>query len=287
MLLEIMKAQVSNKSADTCADISIGHFLFIIIACIFILSYPFINQRVKQSVSMSDARLYPGLGGVFQKLASQDGSFSVKDDELFFSFNMIERQELNGWIVIFSKEDPKKILENEKTASYQPVIIFAEKELYISQPQHGFKLSSSYKPLGFFSSSEIKKITNNKSEMILYVKAFLNSASNSEVPHAIFTMLLVVALQYLLLVFVIAALLCFSKIKAIPNTRLEKISHLWPSLRIVATISFLPSIVVAIISYFNSSFGMSLGWVIFSLILGVRAIVIYMQRIKSKSVVNL
>lgn len=287
MLLEIVKAQVSNKSADTCADISIGHMITIVIACIFILSYPFINQRVKQSVAMSDPRLYPGLGGVFQKLANQEGSFTVKDDMMFFSFNMIERQELNGWIVIFSKQDPKKLLENEATASYQPVIIFGEKELYISQPQHGFKLSSSYKPLGFFSSSEIKKITNNKSDMILYVKAFLNSASNSEVPNAIFTMLLVVALQYLLLVVVISALLCFSKIKAIDNTRLEKVSHFFPSLKIVSTISFLPAIIVALISYFNSSFGMSLGWVIFSLILGVRAIVIYMQRIKSKSVATL
>ena len=77
MLLEIFKAQVSNKSAEACANISIWQLIFLIISSIFIISYPFINQRVKQSVTMSDARLYPGLGGVLQDIGKLDATFSV------------------------------------------------------------------------------------------------------------------------------------------------------------------------------------------------------------------
>lgn len=286
-LLEVFKAQVSNKSAEACADISILLLIFIIISSIFIISYSFINQRVKQSVTMADARLYPGLGGVLQDIGKLDASFSINDEKLMYSFNMPERFESNGWIVYFTKDNPEEIIENEQTASYQPIIIFSEDTLFISQPHHQIRLSSKYNSLGFFTSNELKKVIGNKAEMVNFTKAFLFSASVAETPISIVQMVGLMAIQYLFYIVVAALLLSMSRLKAMKGTNLERISKFLPSLKIVTSIGLLPAIIVALVSYFNSSFGMSFGWVIFCLIVGVRTMIIYMKRVRSKSVAEL
>lgn len=286
-LLEIFKAQVSNKSAEACADISILQLLFVVLASIFIISYSFVNQRVKQSVTMADARLYPGLGGVLQDIGKLDASFSVNDNKLMYSFNMPERIESNGWIVRFTKKTADEVLAEEKTASYQPIIVFSEEDVFISQPTHQIRLSSKYNSLGFFSSNELRKVIGNKAEMVNFTKAFLFSASVAETPMAILQMIGLMAIQYLFYVVVAAVLLSMSRIKAMKGTNLERISRFLPSLKIVTTLGLLPAVIVALVSYFNSSFGMSFGWVIFCLIVGVRTMIIYMQRIRSKSVAEL
>ena len=287
MLLEIFKAQVSNKSAETCADISIWQLIFLIIASIFIISYSFVNQRVKQSVTMADARLYPGLGGVLQDIGKLDATFSVNDDKLMYSFNMPERLESNDWIVRFTKKEASDVLAEERTAAYQPVIIFSEDGLLISQPQHQIVLSSNYKSLGFFSANELRKVIGNKTEMVTFTKSFLFSAAVAGTPIAILQMVGLMALQYGFYIIVASFLLSMSRIRAMKGTNLERISKFLPSLKIVTTLGFLPSIVVALISYFNSSFGMSFGFVVFCLIVGVRTMIIYMKRIRSKSVAEL
>lgn len=287
MLLEIFKAQVSNKSAEACADISIWQLIFLIIASIFIISYSFVNQRVKQSVTMADARLYPGLGGVLQDIGKLDATFSVNDDKLMYSFNMPERFESNDWIVRFTKKEASDVLAEERTAAYQPVIIFSEDGLLISQPQHQIVLSSNYKSLGFFSANELRKVIGNKTEMVTFTKSFLFSAAVAGTPIAILQMVGLMALQYGFYIIVASFLLSMSRIRAMKGTNLERISKFLPSLKIVTTLGFLPSIVVALISYFNSSFGMSFGFVVFCLIVGVRTMIIYMKRIRSKSVAEL
>lgn len=292
MLLEIFKAQVSNKSAEACANISIWQLIFLIISSIFIISYPFINQRVKQSVTMSDARLYPGLGGVLQDIGKLDATFSVNavnDNEykLMYSFNMPERFESNGWIVRFTKKSAEETLAEEKTASYQPIIIFSEDGLLINQPQHQIKLSTKYNALGFFSASELRKVIGSKAEMVTFTKSFLFSAAVAGTPIAILQMVGLMALQYAFYVVVAAFLLSMSRLRAMKGTNLERISKFLPSVKIVATLGFLPSIIVALLSYFNSSFGMSFGWVVFCLIVGVRTMIIYMKRVRSKSVAEL
>ena len=287
MLLEIFKAQVSNKSAEACADISIWQLIFLIIASIFIISYSFVNQRVKQSVTMADARLYPGLGGVLQDIGKLDATFSVNDDKLMYSFNMPERLESNDWIVRFTKKEASDVLAEERTAAYQPVIIFSEDGLLISQPQHQIVLSSNYKSLGFFSANELRKVIGNKTEMVTFTKSFLFSAAVAGTPIAILQMVGLMALQYGFYIIVASFLLSMSRIRAMKGTNLERISKFLPSLKIVTTLGFLPSIVVALISYFNSSFGMSFGFVVFCLIVGVRTMIIYMKRIRSKSVAEL
>ena len=254
---------------------------------IFIISYSFVNQRVKQSVTMADARLYPGLGGVLQDIGKLDATFSVNDDKLMYSFNMPERLESNDWIVRFTKKEASDVLAEERTAAYQPVIIFSEDGLLISQPQHQIVLSSNYKSLGFFSANELRKVIGNKTEMVTFTKSFLFSAAVAGTPIAILQMVGLMALQYGFYIIVASFLLSMSRIRAMKGTNLERISKFLPSLKIVTTLGFLPSIVVALISYFNSSFGMSFGFVVFCLIVGVRTMIIYMKRIRGKSVAEL
>ena len=132
-----------------------------------------------------------------------------------------------------------------------------------------------------------KVIIGNKVEMVTFTKSFLFSAAVAGTPTAILQMVGLMALQYGFYIIVASFLLSMSRIRAMKGTNLERISKFLPSLKIVATLGFLPSIVVALISYFNSSFGMSFGFVVFCLIVGVRTMIIYMKRIRGKSVAEL
>ena len=76
----------------------------------------------------------------------------------------------------FVNKKADDVLLEEKTASYQPIIIFSEEELFISQPTHQIRLSTKYDSLGFFSSNELKKVIGNKANMVTFTKTFLFSA---------------------------------------------------------------------------------------------------------------
>lgn len=283
----IFAAQISNDAAEKCSGISFLLLVVLMVFSICVLSYSFIAQRVTQSLGMADASLYPGLGSALKELAKQKGSFRVNGDILELSQDFPPRIETSGWIILSGFEHPDDALTAEKSASYMPVLVLGTQGLIISQPLYSVKLSASWRTLGLFSSADIKKVSGNTDSFVTYIQAFLFSASTSEVPSAIVTLLLLMGVQYLFFILVAALLLSISHMRAMKGTFYEKKTSFFSSLKILTVVGILPSLAVAITAGISPSFGISFGWILYSLITGIRAVSIYMKRMKSRPVTGL
>ncbi len=283
----ILAAQISNDAAEKCSGISIVLLLVIVIFSACVLSYSFIAQRVSQSLTMADATLYPGLGAALKHLGSQSGSFHVNGDTLVISDDFPRRLESSGWIIVIGSEHPSEALEAEKSSSYMPVLVLGTNSLIINQPIFSVRLSAPWKTLGLFSSMDIKRASVNTEGFVTYIQAFLFSAATAEVPSAIVTLLLLMTVQYLFFVLVASLLLSFSQIRAMKGTTYEKRTSFLSSIKILVVVGIVPALVVALVSTINPSFGISFGWILYSLITGIRAVSIYMRRMKSKPVTGL
>ncbi|HOS31417.1 MAG TPA: hypothetical protein PLR39_11440 [Treponemataceae bacterium] len=285
--LTIIAAQISNDAAEKSSGISIVLLLVLMVFSVCILSYSFIAQRVTQSLGMADAALYPGLGAVFKTLASQNGTFKVNGDRLEFSSDFPPRLESSGWIILSGSEHPSEALESEKSASYMPVLVLGLNGLIISQPLYSVRLSAPWKTLGLFSSDEIKKVSVHTDSFVTYIQALLFSAATAEVPSAILTLILLMSVQYLFFILVASLLLSISHIRSMKGTSYEKRTSILSSIKILTVVGILPALAVALTAAINPSFGITFGWIIYSLITGIRAVSIYMKRMKSRPVTGL
>ncbi|MBP7478827.1 MAG: hypothetical protein KA785_00120 [Spirochaetaceae bacterium] len=285
--LTIIAAQISNDAAEKASGISIVLLIILMIFSVCVLSYSFIAQRVTQSLGMADAALYPGFGAALKALGSQSGSFQVNGGVLEISDDFPRRLESSGWIILSGSEHPSDALEAEKSGSYMPVFVLGVNGLIISQPLYSVRLSAPWKTLGLFSSAEIKKASVNTDSFVTYIQAFLFSASTAEVPSAILTLLLLMTVQYLFFILVASFLLSISHIRSMKGTSYEKRTSFLSSIKILSVVGILPALIVALTAAINPSFGITFGWILYSLVTGIRAVSIYMKRMKSRPVTGL
>ncbi|OJF76180.1 MAG: hypothetical protein BKP49_08520 [Treponema sp. CETP13] len=283
--VEIFKAQYSNKAAEKCFGISNFSFVILLIVSIMLLSFSFVMSRVQQGLILSSPNLYPGFGGVLQDMAKQTGDFSVDDGELNVSFNYPRRLESNGWLVVVTDDAPALVLDEEKTGAYQPMFILGESSFVISQPATNTSLEGAYRFLGFFSSTEIRKIVNNVNDMVTYTKAFLFASATGEIPSSIISMILLMGVQYVFFIFISGLLLTTSHRSAIKGTEFWQKTKLLPSIKIMTVLGFAPSFLLALVSHFNPTMGVTFGWLLFSIITSVRAVYLYVKRMKAKPII--
>jgi hypothetical protein len=283
--VQIFKAQYSNAATEKCSGISVLAFIFLLFVSVMMLSFSFVTSRVQQGLNMSSLLLYPSFGGVLQDMAKKDGEFNVTNGELDISFNYPRRFESNGWLVIVTTGEPALVLDKEKSATYQPMLILGSNSLVISQPKTNTRLEGDYRYLGFFSTVELRKIVNNVDDMVVYTKAFLFAASTGGVPSSILSMILLMGVQYLFFIFIAALLLTISHRSAAPNTGFWQRTTLLSSLKIMAVIGLGPAFLLAVVSHFNPSLGVTFGWLLFSLITAGRAVYLYVKRMKSKPII--
>lgn len=280
-LLEIAKAQFSNRSAEKCKDMKTGTMVIIIIALIFISAFPYINQRVITGLRNSDASEYPGLGSALIKAARESGGFSVKNSELIFRDDE-PVYDFGEWKVVFTEKDAEQYFKSCKDFKPYSMIIFSRKSLLINCVETSKTVNASYASFPGFSSEEILKAAKDKESMVLYIRALLFSMSTSQIPSAILMMILLITVQVTLFIFAMSLLLSHSKKNGWDKKDSAVRYGFMSSAKIITAVAVLPCFVVSGVSYFNPSFGLSLGWVLYSFILGLRVVIIYISRVKGR-----
>ncbi|HZK20636.1 MAG TPA: hypothetical protein VFC68_07925, partial [Treponemataceae bacterium] len=259
-LVKIFKAQVSNTAAEECFAISIPAFISLLLVSIMMISFGFVRSRVQEGMTMSSPNLYPSFGGVLQDIAGKTGDFNVQNGELYMSFNYPRRFESNGWLVVVADDEPATVLDNEQTAAYQPMLILGQNALVISQPATNVVLQGDYRFLGFFSTDELRKITHNVQDMLTYTQAFLFAAATGAIPSSIVAMVLLMGVQYLIFILVAGLLLSVTHRSAMENTDFWRRTTFYSSVKIITVLGCGPAFLLAIISYFKPSIGVTFGW---------------------------
>ena len=278
--LEIVKAQFSNKSAEKCRDMKISTMIILIIGLIFITAFPYINQRTGSCVQNAEASRYPGFGAALIK-AAEENSFYVKDGILVSaeSEKVIEEGE---WTLVFTPLESDDYLKTHLQIKDGSYIIFSEKTITVSSNETSSTVSGSWSVLPDFSSEQINKARQKKDTMVLYIQALLFTLSTSGVPSAIVMMVLLIALQTVLFIFALSFMLSYSRKSGWDKKNTTKSRGLLSSMKIISSTAFLPCLAVSAVSWYKPSFGISLGWMIYSFILGLRAVTIYLGRVKGR-----
>lgn len=280
-VLDLFKAQVSNKSAEKCKDMKTWAMVVIIIAIIFVTAFPYINQRVGSGLRSCDASQYPGLGSALISAAKNSGGFHVENGELVC--NVPEQTFTDGnWEIVFTEDDSESTLGKRKELQASSSIIFGKTTLLINCPETKMVLNGSYKSFPDFSSEQILQASKKTTTMVTYIQALLFTLSNSQVPAAILMMLLLITMQTVLFIFAMAFLLSHSKRSGWDKQDTAKKYGFLSSAKIMTSVAILPALIVSGFSYYNPSFGLSLGWIIYSFVLGLRAILIYFSRVKGR-----
>lgn len=280
-VLDLVKAQVSNKSAERCKDMKTVLMILIIIGIIFITAFPYVNQRVGAGLRNSDASKYPGLGSALISAAKNSSGFHVENDELVCEVPE-QRFTDDRWVIVFTQDDAEKVLGKNNDLQLSSSIIFGKTTLLINCPENKMVLNGSYKTFPDFSSEQILKASKNTDTMVLYIQAMLFTLSNAQVPAAILMMILLISLQTVLFIFAMAFLLSYSKRNGWDKQGAYKKYGFVSSAKIMTSVAILPALIVSGFSYYNPSFGLSLGWIIYSFILGLRAITIYFSRVRGR-----
>ena len=277
--LDIIKAQVSNKSAENCKDMKKSSLVVILIALIFVTAFPYVRQRVATGLTNSDASQYPGLGAALIKAAKVNSNFYVEGDELNADFS-IDNTKLDDWTIVFTETKTDDYLLRDKSLNNCNVLIFGKSSILINCVTTGKKLSSTYKVIPDFSAEQIIKASKDTDTMVVYIQALLFSMSTGDIPSAIIMMILLITLQTLLFIVAISLFLSYSKKQSYDKKDSAKKYGFVNSLKIVATIAILPCVIVSAISYYYPSFGLSLGWVVYSFVLGLRVVLLYLGRVR-------
>lgn len=280
-LLEIIKAQISNKNAENCKNMKIRTMVIILIALVFISAFPYVNQRVGAGLRNSDASQYPGLGSVLINAAKKSGGFYVENNELVFP-NGDQVFEEGQWKVVFTQVDAEMYLSNHPELSSVSSIIFSKKSLLINCPETQKQINSVYTAFPDFSSEQILQAAKKTDTMVVYIQALLFSMCTAQVPSAILMMVLLMAVQTVLFIFAMAFLLSHSKRNGWDKKDTSRKFGFLSCIKIMTSVAIFPCVFVSGISYFNPSFGLSLGWILYSFILGLRAITIYITRVRGK-----
>lgn len=280
-LLEIVKAQISNKNAENCKNMKNATMIIILIVLIFVGAFPYVNQRVGAGLRNSDASQYPGLGSVLINTAKHSGGFFVENYELFWDKGEQVFDE-GDWKVVFTTKDAEQYLSSHKELKSVSTIIFSKKSLLISCPATEKTVNGMYSACPDFSSQQILEASKSTETMVTYIQALLFALCTAQIPSAILMMILLIAVQTVLFIFAMGFLLSHSKRNAWDKKESSRTYGLLSSIKIMTSIAILPCFFVSGYSYFNPSFGLSLGWILYSFILGLRAVTIYITRIKGR-----
>lgn len=283
ILTGILKAQISNKDAEKLGEKKGIYFVLLFALILSLLTFPFIRQRTVQSLYYADASNYSGFGAVMKTLGNLEGDFHVENDKLYMESTLPERMNVSDWLILFDRNDnvEESFIKKLKVSA----LVLKRDEILISVPSKDIDIKSGYSNLSLFSRDEIRKASNSKQNLVLYIQGFLFAFATQGTSSAIVTMMLLMAVQYISFVLVVSVLFTASNIKSAVKAEHHIMYYFASSLKIITGCSLLPAVLICIAGIIKPSVAITYGWLLFSFATGLRLVVLYLQRLKPKSIV--
>jgi hypothetical protein len=269
------RAWWSDAAAQDCAAF---HWLFIFLlflASSIAISLPFGANRWREAAASSQATQYPGLGYAFETLASAPLSFTVKDGVLQLDPAGPQTLTTKDWIIELGTD-------KNHAGDTQKVLQFSPTALIIRNGLTGTQVSSSLKPFEGFSSNTIKKAAENRRTLSDLIEGVLYTAAFSSIPSILLTLGLLMLVQNLAFVVILGIMLSFAVYGKAPGT-LKAQEQLKPlqGIKMAAAIMAGPAFLIGLVGLFIPAFKAPFLWLAYSLLAGIRVIILYTSRYRS------
>lgn len=262
--------QVRNREAEALGAWPWGGACLAVVLAATLAAFPFVNDKFTYAVRSTNPALYPGLTGVFEHFQSDHADLKVAQGRLVAGPGVAGVSEASGWTIVVESAGGR--VPDPAPAR---IAFFGERRWSLVTPAHQFE--GTWSKLEGFTTADLNKVPLAKLQpMLLFA-----SATGDLVPTMAATWMLMFV-QVVFLTVVLGFLLSLSKVQ-IAGTTLgaRRGVGFAASLRTTAFLTVGPGLVVAVaLSFFSGA--SALSWVVYTLLIGLRIVVLYMGRFNAK-----
>ncbi|NNM68007.1 MAG: hypothetical protein HKM06_08365 [Spirochaetales bacterium] len=269
----LVQGQFINRSAEDCGKFPGAVSVLLLILSSLMMAFPFMYSRYTESVNNGQAQHYRGLGSAWLALAGEGGNFKIENGAFVPDPRAPKLLKIAGWTV-FLGEAPSK-----EEAS--PFLAFVKDRVLIHSGDYG--VNGPLSVLNGINGPALEKLEQNFDGFTAFVKGSLFSLSTAEVPGAFVQIIGLMFLQNFIFVLILGMFLAMSGLRiAYQTPGSRRAVGYWASLKTVAALTVGPSLVAALVGGFFPTWGIAIVMMVYSLLLGVRVILVYMGRFKNK-----
>ena len=271
--ISLVKGQFINRDAEDCGKFPGAVSVLLLILSSLMMAFPFMYSRYAESVSRGQAEHYPGLGAAWLALAGEGGDFHIENGTFIPDPKAPKALNFAGWTIFLDGIPSKEVKA--------PFLAFVKGRVLIHSGDFGVNAPLSV--LNGINGPALQKLSHNFDGFTTFVKGSLFSLSTAEVPGAFIQIIGLMFLQNFIFVLVLGMFLAMSGLRiAYQTPGARRAVGYWSSLKTVAALTLGPALAAALVGGFFPTWGIAIVMMVYSLLLGVRVIVVYMGRFKNK-----
>jgi hypothetical protein len=273
-LLSVGKAWFSNTAAEACARLPWLLVAALALASSLAIALPFGAGRWREAREFADPAAYPGLGSAFLALSRADLDWKVSGGALAAPGAEPVVIEASGWTVLVGSG-----IEGAPTVA---TLSLGPDALSIYHPRNDWLLRSVWGAFEGFDSATLREAASDRARLGALVEGLLWTAAFARLPSDLTVMALLLAVQYLFFTGVLALFLSLASFRAGSggDGRRPKPEPLKAFKVVVAVVSG-PAFLVGLAGLLVPALSASMLWLGFSLLAGVRVVIVYADRYRS------
>jgi len=279
--LTLLVGQLRNREAEALGRFPWwGAALAVVLAAV-LAAFPFINDKFTTAVRSTNPGLYPGLTEVFATMGDRGWVLKVEGGRLTAGAGVPGRTKVGAWLVVVEPAGggvPGLEQAVAADGSVQKVAFFGTTRWGLLDGSTEARFDGTWTKLEGFTTADLGKVPAAKLLPII-----LFAGATGDVVPAMAATFLLMFVQVVFLTVVLGFLLSLSKVQ-IAGTPLgaRRGAGFAASLKATALLTPGPALLVAVaLSFFPGA--SALSWVVYTLLLGLRIVVLYMGRFSARS----
>ncbi len=243
------------------------------------ISIPFGANRWRDARLMSQSDQYPGLGYAFEALAHAPVSFRIINGTLQLDQPAPFTLTAKDWLIELGST-------TDHSASTHRVFQLSTSALLIRNGSTGAQVHSSLQPFEGLSSDILKGAAENRRILANLIEGILYTAAFSSIPSILLTLGLLMLVQNLAFVVILGIMLSFAVygkapgLKEMGTSTVQKLKPL-EGIKMATAIMAGPAFLVGLVGLFIPAFKAPFLWLAYSLLAGIRVIMLYTSRYRS------
>jgi len=268
------RAWWSDSAAQECISFPWLFIILIFLTSSIAISLPFGANRWREASTASRTTEYPGLGYAFEALAQAPLSFTITNGSLELNPPAPETLTVRDWIIELGNN-------RDHSADTQRVLQFGTASLLIRNGPTGTQVTSSLKPFEGFSSDTIKRAAQDRRTLSQLIEGVLYTAAFSSIPSILLTLGLLMLVQNLAFVVILGMMLSFAVYGKAPGRETQIKLKPLEGIKMAAAIMAGPAFLIGLVGLFIPAFKAPFLWLAYSLLAGIRVIMLYTNRYRS------
>lgn len=273
------RAWWSDTAAQDCASFNWFLILAIFVASSIAISLPFGANRWREAEVASKTSQYPGLGTAFEALAKTDFSFTVTKGMVQTLPDAKSRTlEVGSWHILVSSitDAPEQAVTDSRN-----VLQLGPDRFMVRNGKTGIQISSPLTAFEGFSSDILKKAAENRRILSDLIEGLLFTTVFSSIPSIMVTLGLLMLIQNLAFVVILGIMLSFAVYRKKLGEDGGPAIRPLEGIKMATAIMAGPAFLIGLVGLFMPAFKAPFLWLAYSLLAGIRVIVLYTSRYRS------